>query len=203
MPKGANYIRLATLHLGYGVCKLPHISHRAYAENSLIVKKCHKFVKVKGRCGHKGRFYMNIKKVFHFCEIKQLWCWCKVCVKVADIDWDQDPHMSSWHNKNLTTSHYDIFLHILPSPNCTAHGFMGWYPCWLDVYSHFDCIWMSKVVLIQGRNHPSTRNGLLGKLGVKCDAIVKKNHQPLECHDEDPSVSKSDQFTCDLLVFLD
>ena len=34
-------------------------------------------------------------------------------MEVAAIDWCQHPNMSSQHNKNMTTSHFDIFVHIL------------------------------------------------------------------------------------------
>ena len=38
----------------------------------------------------------------------------QICIEVAAIDWSQHPHMSSQHNNNnMTTSHFDILLHIL------------------------------------------------------------------------------------------
>lgn len=44
---------------------------------------------------------------------------------------------------------------------------MGRYPCFLNVHSYFDCNEIAKVELMYGKNHPSTQNRLLGKLGVK------------------------------------
>ena len=55
-----------------------------------------------------------------------------VCIKVATIDWSQHPHMSFQHNKNMTTSHFDIFLHILIIYKLHGHVSMRRYPCWLD-----------------------------------------------------------------------
>ena len=46
-------------------------------------------------------------------EIKHHWCSCKVCIEVAIITWSQHPNMSSQHNKNMTISHFNMFLHIL------------------------------------------------------------------------------------------
>ena len=49
------------------------------------------------------------------------------------------PHMSSQQNKSMTTSHFDMFLHIQVIYKCMAHVSMCKYPCWLNVYSYFDC----------------------------------------------------------------
>ena len=32
------------------------------------------------------------------------------CSEVATIDWSEHPHMSSRHNKNMTTSHFNMFF---------------------------------------------------------------------------------------------
>ena len=37
----------------------------------------------------------------------------KFVLKWQNIDCDQHPRMSSQHNKCVTTSHFDMFLHIL------------------------------------------------------------------------------------------
>jgi hypothetical protein len=50
---------------------------------------------------------------------------------------------------------------------------MGRYPCWIDVFSYFICGLISLVGLMQGRNHPSTQIGLLGKLGVKFTTFMR------------------------------
>ena len=55
---------------------------------------------------------MNIKQI-HLYQNKHLRCSYQVCIEVATIDWSEHPHMSSQHYKNITTSHFDIFLHTL------------------------------------------------------------------------------------------
>ena len=55
--------------------------------------------------------YRKIKHTHtHMCQNKHHdWCSCKFCIGVANIDWNQHPHTSSQHNKNTSTSHFDIF----------------------------------------------------------------------------------------------
>ena len=76
--------------------------------------------------------------------------------------------MSSQHNnKNDHFPLWHFFFTFSSSPNYTALVTVGRHPCWFDVCSYFDCgSWMGWVGLMQGRNRPSTQNGLLGiKLG--------------------------------------
>ena len=58
-------------------------------------------------------FLYEHQLTFHFYQNKHLSCSCKVYIEVTTIDLWQHPHMSSQHNKNMTTSHSHIFLHIL------------------------------------------------------------------------------------------
>ena len=55
---------------------------------------------------------MNLKKHVTLYQNKHLSCSYEVCIEVANIKWSQHPHMSSQHNKNMTTSHFDILSNI-------------------------------------------------------------------------------------------
>ena len=55
-----------------------------------------------------------------------------------NTDWSQRPHMSPQHNKNITTSHFDIsFTHSSHLHTAQLMCFMHKYQCWIDVYSYF------------------------------------------------------------------
>ena len=61
------------------------------------------------------------------------------------LEWSQGPHMISQHNKNMTTSRFDIpppphLLIILELHNSCAYG---QNPCWFDIHFYIDCKWMS------------------------------------------------------------
>ena len=53
---------------------------------------------------------MNVKDLY---QSKHHWCSCKVCIEVVIIDYNQHPCANSQRNKNMTTSHLNISLHIL------------------------------------------------------------------------------------------
>ena len=58
-------------------------------------------------------FYTNNKKHLTFTKTNIFDGHAKVCIEVTTIDWSQHPHTNSQDNKNMITSHFDIFLHIL------------------------------------------------------------------------------------------
>ena len=105
---------------------------------------------------------MNIKKKTHCYHDKHHQCACKACIGVAIIDWSQHPHMSSQQNNNMTTSHFDIFLHIF------NHLQIAWLMClWVDI--HLGLVFV--VILIAdewvnvGKKSSINQNWDLGNLG--------------------------------------
>ena len=95
-------------HLAIGVCKLSHISSYIFAKNSLRFKECTK-AEVNNGFEDEGRIYKNIKEISLLPKITPLML-CKVCIRVATFDGSEHSHMSSQHNKNMTTSRLNILI---------------------------------------------------------------------------------------------
>ena len=125
-----------------------HISNHIDAKkNSLNSRECPN-VKLNGWFEHKGHIYMTITKLY-FYQNEHHQCSCKVHIGVATVDWSQPhPHMSSQHNKNMTTSHFDI---LFPHSNHFQIARPIQICLWVDIhvglifYSYYDCGWMSSV----------------------------------------------------------
>jgi hypothetical protein len=111
-------------------------------------------------------FIHKHEEIFHFYQNKHHWCSCKVCIGVAIIDWSQHHCMSSQYNKNITISHFDIYHHILIISmlhDWWVYGLismLAWY-LWVILIKYEWLKWVNV-----GNINPSTKIGLLGKLGV-------------------------------------
>ena len=95
-------------HLEFGVCKLSHVSNHIYVNNSFKLKE-YPNIELNGRCKHKAYFYMRKMNYFIFVRIDIFDVHANFALKWQPFIGVNTLVMSSQHNKNMTTSHFDIF----------------------------------------------------------------------------------------------
>ena len=83
-----------------------------YCKESSKIKKVSKCL-IEWSMSAQRPFLHEHQNILHYYHNNYHWCSCSIWIGVATIDWRTHPHLSSQHNKNMITSHFDDYF-----PHC-------------------------------------------------------------------------------------